>query len=94
VDSPWRTLVLVCSKCKGARRGPDARAIRKTLKKELGKRDALRVLEVGCLEVCPDGAVATCVIDAQPPNVCMQLVRSHEEVETLAANLRARIGGS
>ena len=64
-SGPWREVLLVCRKCgaKGKRGGfgPDGRdtlpdALKQTLR-ELKRRREVRVLEVGCLGVCPKGAV-------------------------------------
>jgi hypothetical protein len=86
VDLPWETLVLVCTKCDAARRGPDAHDIRKTLKSKLGKPKNLRIVEVDCLKVCPDDAVTVCVVHArQPPSLCT--ISSHEALDQLAATL-------
>ena len=86
VDRPWETLVLVCSKCDAARRGPDAHDVRKTLKSRLGKPKNLRIIEVDCLKVCPDDAVTVCVVHAQrPPSLCT--ISSHEALDRLAATL-------
>lgn len=94
VDAPWTTLVLVCSKCKGARRGPDARDIRKGLKRLLGKRKTLRILEVDCLDICPDDAVAACVVARADAHLDVTTIRSDEEIEGLARTLSERSGPS
>ena len=50
-SGPWREVLLVCRKC-GSKRGgfgPEGR--------NLKRRREVRVLEVGCLGVCPKGAV-------------------------------------
>lgn len=90
VDPPWRGLVLVCGKCKGARRGPDPRAVRKGLKRLLGKPKHLRVLDVECLQVCPEHAVTVCVVDGEQKRVEVRTVGSEEELEALAHTLAAR----
>jgi hypothetical protein len=89
---PWGTLVLVCSKCKGARRGPGCGDVRKQLKKQLGKPKSLRVLEVECLRSCPDHAVAACIVDAERPAVSMRMIGSEEDLQALTAELAARAG--
>ena len=86
-EAPWTTLVLVCSKCKGARRGPEARDIRKGLKRLLGKPKTLRILEVDCLDICPDDAVATCVVQRAGARVDLTLIQSDQAVEALARAL-------
>jgi hypothetical protein len=87
---PWGTLLLVCSSCKGARRGPDPGDVRKLLKKRLGKPRSLRVAEVDCLKLCPDDAVAVCLADADRQQVTTRLVASEADLEHLAAELAAR----
>ena len=64
VDGPWRDALLVCRKC--SRKldggfGPDGtdtlpRAVKHALR-EAGRRREVRILEVGCLGVCPRNAV-------------------------------------
>ena len=64
-SGPWREMLLVCRKC-GAKGkhggfGPDGRdrladALKQTLR-DLKRRREVRVIEVGCLGVCPKGAV-------------------------------------
>ena len=64
VAGPWRNALLVCRKC--SRKldggfGPDGtdtlpRAVKHALR-EAGRRRDVRILEVGCLGVCPKDAV-------------------------------------
>lgn len=61
---PWNDVLLVCRKCGGKLKGgygpkgkdslPDAF---KQVLRDLGRRRELRVLDVGCLGVCPKGGV-------------------------------------
>lgn len=83
VEPPWQTLVLVCSKCKGARRGPDAREIRKGLKQRVGKHKQLRVLESDCMSICPDDAITVCIARTHGQSE-VRIVRSHDELDALA----------
>ncbi|WP_336959032.1 (2Fe-2S) ferredoxin domain-containing protein [Sphingobium aquiterrae] len=65
VRSNWRNAVLVCRKCskkldggfgeKG--RSSLAKALRKQLSLKKGRKAAAGIVEVGCLGVCPKGAV-------------------------------------
>jgi hypothetical protein len=87
VRPPWETLVLICEKCKGARQGPDARAIRKGLKQRVGKSKQLRVLESPCMGVCPDDAVTVCVVRTARAAEA-QLVRDESELDALADSLQ------
>ncbi|MDB4990291.1 MAG: hypothetical protein JWN04_5469 [Myxococcaceae bacterium] len=83
--------MLVCSKCKGARRGPDSRAIRKGLKHRLGKSKQLRILESECMSVCPDDAVTVCIsrLGRGPAggSVSVHVVRAEHELDQLAEQL-------
>jgi ferredoxin len=83
-EAPWQTLVLVCTNCKGSRRGPDAREIRKGLKQRLGKTKQLRVLESDCMSVCPDDAITVCIARTRGTTE-VRLVQSHDELDGLAS---------
>jgi predicted metal-binding protein len=85
-SAPWTHLLLVCTSCRGARHGTDPRGIRKQVKRALGK-DRLRVLEVKCLELCPDDAIAVCLVDARGAR-CL-LVQSDGDVESLTQQIAA-----
>lgn len=87
VTPPWQTLILVCTKCKGARRGPDARGIRKGMKHRLGKHKQLRILESECMGVCPDDAITVCTVHAGAGHAVVRLVRTEAEVDALAASV-------
>lgn len=87
VNPPWQTLVLVCEKCKGARRGPDSHDIRKGLKQRIGKNKSLRVMESPCMSVCPDDAITVCISRMQRATEVV-LVRSDAELDGLADSLR------
>ena len=64
IPAPWGGVVLVCRKCSkklGGGFGPKgkqplAKALRTELK-DTGRRRAARVVEGGCLSLCPKGAV-------------------------------------
>jgi hypothetical protein len=88
VAPPWRAMMLVCTKCKGARKGPDARGIRKGIKSILGKQKELRLLESECMGVCPDDAVTVCVLRAGSGETVVRLVRSEDELGPLAEELQ------
>lgn len=86
VTPPWQTLVLVCGKCKGSRRGPDARDIRKRLKRA-GKDKQLRVLESDCMSICPDDAVTICSASPAGGAVTVHVVRTERELDALTERL-------
>lgn len=86
VAPPWQALVLVCAKCKGARRGPDARDIRKRLKRA-GKDKQLRVIESECMSICPDDAITVCSATCAGGSLAVHLVRSERELDALAERL-------
>jgi ferredoxin len=83
VEAPWQTLMLVCTKCKGARHGPDARDVRKGMKHRVGKSKGLRVLESDCLSVCPEHAITVCIVRARGVSE-LRLVREHAQLDDLA----------
>lgn len=87
VDPPWQTLVMVCGKCKGSRKGPEPRAIRKGVKLLLGKQKRLRIIEVDCLGVCPDDAVTVCTVRHATGASDVRLVRTQAELEELARDV-------
>ncbi|MEH3144455.1 MAG: (2Fe-2S) ferredoxin domain-containing protein [Methylobacterium frigidaeris] len=54
-SAPWAEIVMVCTKC-AKRQGVGAKAVRRGLKqgaKRLRPHGKLRVVEVGCLGLCP-----------------------------------------
>lgn len=65
IRSNWRSAILVCRKCSkkvGGGFGADgdtalAKALRKHLHLKKGRKAAAGIVEVGCLGVCPKGAV-------------------------------------
>jgi predicted metal-binding protein len=73
VRSDWTGTILICRKCSkklGGGFGPKgkarlAKALRKRFGLKNGRKAAFGVIEVGCLGVCPYGAVT--VIDATEP---------------------------
>ena len=92
IPAPWDGVVLVCRKCskkldggfgpKG--RQPLAKALRDGLK-AMGRRRALRVVEVGCLSLCPKGAVT--VVGPAQPGAVLVVPKRMEAREVLAALL-------
>ena len=62
--TPWREVVLVCRKCSrkldggfGRKGAETLRAVLRVALREAGKRREVRVVEVGCLGLCPRRAV-------------------------------------
>ena len=73
--APWRDVALVCAKCSRKLRGGfgrkgkrDLAEVLKAALKENGRRRELRVMEVGCLGLCPRDAVSL-VSSARPDEV-------------------------
>ena len=70
MPAPWNAVAIACRKCGKKLRGgfgPEgdqklSRAVRNHLR-ATGNRRALRVIETGCLGVCPKGAVTAIRID-------------------------------
>ncbi len=75
LPAPWRNVAMVCGKCSrklhggfGKKRKLDLAQALKGALKDSGRRRELRVVEVGCLGLCPKRAV-TAVTSAQPAAV-------------------------
>ena len=73
--APWRDILLVCGKCSrkleggfGKKGKHDLADVLKGALKEAGRRRELRVVEVGCLGLCPKRAVSV-VSTARPGEV-------------------------
>lgn len=92
VSSNWKTAVLVCRKCSKKVKGgfgPKgderlAKALRKQLKLSKGRKAAAGVIEVGCLGICPKGAVT--VINGSESREWL-LVRPGADMAGLAGEL-------
>ena len=92
IRAPWDGIVLVCRKCSkklGGGFGPKgkqglAKALRAELK-DTGRRRAVRVVEVGCLSLCPKGAVT--VAGAAHPGAVLA-VPGRTEPEAVLTALR------
>ncbi|ANK12307.1 (2Fe-2S) ferredoxin domain-containing protein [Erythrobacter neustonensis] len=75
IRANWSHAVLVCAKCskkldkKDLGFGPDDKRLAAALKRELGagkgRKAAVGVIEVPCLDICPKGGVV--VIDSRRP---------------------------
>ncbi|MDF0540889.1 (2Fe-2S) ferredoxin domain-containing protein [Sphingobium sp. H39-3-25] len=92
VRSNWRNAVLVCRKCSKKLDGgfgekgrmPLAKALRKQLALKKGRKAAAGIIEVGCLGVCPKGAVT--VVNGSDSREWL-LVRPGASLEDLASEL-------
>jgi len=93
VRSEWRAAILVCRKCtrkldggfgpKGETRL--AKALRKLIGGKKGRKARCGVVEVGCLGLCPKGAVT--VIDSRHPDEWLVIPAG-----TPVAEIAARLG--
>lgn len=90
VQAPWEGVALVCRKCSkklGGGFGPEDEKLAKALRRGLraaGRRRALRVVEVGCLGLCPKRAV-TVAVSSDP--AALHAVPRGTSVETMIAAL-------
>lgn len=92
VRSNWANVVLVCRKCSkkvDGGFGPGggdhlAKALRKHLSLKKGRKAAAGVLEVGCLGICPKGAVT--VVDGAASRDWL-LVRPGADLDKLTQEL-------
>lgn len=73
--APWRDLLLLCGKCSrkldggfGKKERHDLKDVLRDALKAAGRRRELRVLEVGCLGLCPKRAI-TAINTARPGEV-------------------------
>ncbi len=99
VRTRWRNAVLVCRKCskklKQGGFGPDgdkplAKALRKHLGLRKGPKAAAGIVEVGCLDLCPKGAVT--VVDTRRPDRWL-VVPPGADLDGLAHDLGLRDAG-
>jgi predicted metal-binding protein len=92
VKARWSNTVLVCRKCSKKVKGgfgPDGdKALSKALRKHLqlgkGRKAGAGIIEIGCLDVCPKGAIT--VVDARHPDLWL-LVRPGANLDALAHEL-------
>ena len=88
--------LLVCGKCERKLKGSDEyKAVAKVKKslKRLAKRDsapvAINVVRVGCMDLCPKGAVAVCTAAGlRKDPVGLSLVRTKEDVRAVYEGYR------
>ncbi len=66
VSTPWRDIILVCRKCSKRVDGGFGEKGRLSLRQALrdalrtrGRRRDVRIVEIGCVGLCPKGAVTT-----------------------------------
>jgi hypothetical protein len=87
---PWKgQLVLACGKCqkklKRNKTKDGSAKLSKALKKR-GQRDEdglkLRVIEVGCLKMCPKGGITVCTQGQLGRNEC-SIVRTQADLDSL-----------
>lgn len=94
IPSNWQGAAIVCRKCSkklGGGFGPKgkqslAKALRKASQGKKGRKAAFGVVEVGCLGVCPRGAVT--LIDGSSPGRWL-LVPEGADADTVLASLTA-----
>ena len=92
VRSDWSGAILVCGKCSkklGGGFGPKGRtplgkALRKLLGLKRSRKAAVGIVEVGCLKICPKGAVT--LVDTAAPTR-WRLVSAGTPVEAVARDL-------
>lgn len=92
VRSDWRGAILVCRKCSkklGGGFGPKGKtSLAKALRKEIGggkgRKAKMGIVEVGCLGICPKGAVT--LVDTRHPGEWL-IVREGVPVEDVVARL-------
>lgn len=91
--APWKgQIVLVCRKCERKMKHAGKRSGLARLGKSLRKRtkhnqegQRLRVIEVGCMKMCPKGGVTVCTQQQLSRHECC-IVRTKADVEALIAS--------
>lgn len=97
IRSNWSHAVLICRKCekKAAKRGlsfgSGKTSLAKALKKEMGtgkgRKSAVGIASVPCLDVCPKNGVV--MIDTRTPGR-WRIVRPDDDIPALARELREK----
>ena len=89
-QAPWDDIALVCKKCSKKLGGGFGRKGKQLLSKALraelkgqGRRRALRVIEVGCLNLCPKQAVT--VIGPMIPGQVLAVPKGADPADVLQA---------
>lgn len=95
VAAPWQDVVMLCGKCSrkldggfGKKGKHDLKDVLRDALKAAGRRRALRVVEVGCLGLCPKRAV-TAVSSAHPTEVLAIPARTGAEAVLARLNPQA-----
>lgn len=94
--TPWRTVLIVCRKCGKKLDGGFGRKRKETLRTVLreGRSRDVRILETGCLGVCPKGGVTA--LNATHPGMIHVIpagMDRAEAMETLLGGDRVGDGG-
>jgi len=92
VRSRWQGAILVCRKCSKKLKGgfgddgkqPIAKVLRKALDGGKGRKARMGIVEVGCLDICPKGAVT--LIDTAHPDEWL-IVKAGTTVDDLTKQL-------
>lgn len=92
VRSNWKTAILVCRKCSKKVDGgfgpkgnqPLGKALKKHLSLKKGRKGDAGILDVGCLGICPKGAVT--VVNGAASRDWL-LVKPGKDLDALAAEL-------
>ena len=93
--APWAMLVVTCGKCARKGRGPDG--LRRDLKSELKALTGLKrvkVVEAGCLGVCPKDGIALASAAGLARGEVLVLGRDGSAREAAAALLREGVSPS
>ncbi|MBF5042182.1 hypothetical protein FGE12_07225 [Aggregicoccus sp. 17bor-14] len=89
IPPPHEALLLLCRKC--AKKAGGAGALRKRLKRALGKR--VRVAQSSCLDVCPRGRICAVASGAGADRyLLLDPGTPPEELDALVAGVAAALG--
>jgi predicted metal-binding protein len=94
-----RALIFICQKC-GKRAGGSlkeasfelASSLKRAAKEEFSKKD-VRIVLTGCMKICPEGGIATCVQLMQPQLSSAFLEADVQDVDRASKAVMERIRG-
>ena len=99
IAAPWRDVLLLCGKCSrklgggfGKKNKHDLKDVLRGALKEAGQRRAVRVLEVGCLGLCPKRAVS--VLSTARPGEVLVIPHGADPAAVLNATMLSVAGAS
>lgn len=78
-------MVMVCKKCSGNRAGDLRKQLKKALRRH-GVHQRVKLVRVGCLDVCPKARVTTVLAPARGPGGCF-VIDPEKDLEALVEEI-------